>query len=462
MSAVPLAAKIQVAMATDAQGNALNQSRVTVRFSENINLVDPTAFRMFGYRILTETGTGNAQAKTTINITSVVAGADGNKIVITTDRRIRKNAHLTIFDGGVTNASDSTSIGRQDVLIPKGLNKERFTLACRAFTPTQLKFFDPALFPGAAALNTTPTEPSTNTVTTQLTAYLDKEVASGFITAAQKTAALAVYNDATVTSEVPAPNMRAALASLTGTIADGAIAQFTTNANVTGKPFTVIDFSTEVSSSAVIAETTGNVVTKRIRTLFKTSYKGENFLALAPFLAHEAVHQDVVGADPTLPDSIHEEEFANAIETYVWAQELTQDPTPASAHTELSTHLNADLLAMLNSGLALFPRVGTHTGPINGGNAMPHSSPNIQGTTPFLSFEDYVTRQYQARNFSNTDTPANPYALQVSNNITGRSDSATFTFSQSRIDFFDNSQQVIGDRNAVALAHDLRLGITKS
>ena len=88
--AVPIANKIKVAMSTDNSGNAFNESVVTVKFSENINLVDPSKFRLFGYRILTETGAGTAKAKTTINIKSVVAGADGNKLVITTDRRIRK------------------------------------------------------------------------------------------------------------------------------------------------------------------------------------------------------------------------------------------------------------------------------------------------------------------------------------------------------------------------------------
>ena len=314
---------------------------------------------------------------------------------------------------------------------------------------------------GQRALTATPTEPSTNTVTTQLTAYLNAEISAGFITSDQKTAALATYNDATITSEIPAPNMRAALASLTGTIANGAIAQFTTSANVTGKAFTVVDFSTEVSTAAEIAETTGNVTTKRIRTLFKTSFKGESFLTLAPFLAHEALHQDLVGADPTLPDAIPEEEFANSVETYVWAQELVNSPAVAAAHTELSTHLNADLLAMLNSGLALFPRVGEATAPINSGNALPKSSPTAGGTSAFLSFEDYTERTYAARNFSNATTTANPYALQVLNNITLGSATTLATFSQSAIDQMDANQQIISDKNAVALAHVLRLGITK-
>jgi len=116
---------------------------------------------------------------------------------------------------------------------------------------------------------------------------------------------------------------------------------------------------------------------------------------------------------------------------------------------------------MLNSGLALFPRVGEANAPILSGNAMPKSSPNIQGTSAFTSFEDYVTRQYEARSFANTDTPGNPYALDVSNKITSRSDTQVSTFSQARIDLFDSSQQIISDRGAVKLANDLKLGITK-
>jgi hypothetical protein len=461
MSAVPIANKIKVAESTDNSGNPLNQSVITVKFSENINLVDPTGFRMFGYRILTETGTGAAQSKTTIHITSAVAGPDGNKIILTTDRRVRKGAHLVITDGAVTNASDSTSIGAQDVQLPKGLNKERFTLACRAFVPTQFQFFDPALFPAGSTLTATPNEPATNTVTTQLTSYLNAEVSSGFITPAQMTSALATYNDSTITALIPAPNLRAALASLTGTIADGAIAQFTTGANVTGKPFTVVDFSTEVSNAAEIAETTGNPATGRIRTLFKTSFKGESFLTLAPFLAHEAVHQDLVGANPTLQDAIPEEEFANSVETYVWSQELLNSPAIAAAHTELATHLNADVLAMLNSGLALFPRVGENTAPILGGNAMPKSNPTAGGSTPFLSFEDYTTRTYTARNFSNTTTPGNAYSAQLLGNITGGAVTTLATFSQTVINQLDANQQIITDKGAVALAHVLRLGISK-
>ena len=47
------------------------------------------------------------------------------------------------------------------------------------------------------------------------------------------------------------------------------------------------------------------------------------------------------------------------------------------------------------------------------------------------------------------------------NNITPGSNTSLATFSQTAIDKMDAGQQVISDKNAVALAHVLRLGITK-
>ncbi len=460
MSAVPLASKIKVAMLVDGSGNALDSSRVTIQFSEGITLVDPTKLRLFGYGLVTATGTGLAQQKITIKITSAVAGADGNKIVLTTDRRVRKGANFSVADGGITNASDGTSIGAQTALLPKGLNKERFTLACRSFVPTQFQFFDPSLFPSGTALSPTPSVPTESSVTTQLTAYLTAEVADGIITSAQMTQALGVYNSTSITSEFPSPNIRAGLASLVGTFAEGAIDSYTTSDNASGKPFTVVDFSSEVSNAATIAETTGNVVTKRIRTLFKNSYKGENFLALAPILAHEAVRQDMVGADPNLPDGINESEVAVSFETLLWSQELLVTAAPASAHTALSTHLNEDLLSMLNSGLALYPRVGELNAPLLSGNALPKSDPT-DAMGVYTSFENYIRRTYTARGFMDVETPGNAYAQTAINKITGGSLSGTYTFSSSLITALDNSQQIIGDKAAVALAHILRLDISR-
>ena len=123
------------------------------------------------------------------------------------------------------------------------------------------------------------------------------------------------------------------------------------------------------------------------------------------------------------------------------------------------THLNADILAVINSGAALFPRVGERNAPILGGNALPRSNPTAGGSSPFTSFDNFVNRQYAARGFGTGDTPGNPYALAISNNITGRTDSSVFNFSESRITFFDNSQLIISDKGAMRLAASIKVKV---
>lgn len=460
LSAVPLGSKIKVAQLTDTNGNALNSSRITVRFSENITLADASKIRLFGYGLNPLSSNGTAQQKITINTLNVVEGADGNKIVFETDRRVRKGAKLTFYNGFVKNASDNSDTGDLTTELPKGLNKERFTLSARAFRPTDLSLFNQDLFSGAPAVTPTPNVPSEASVLADLTAFFNDKIAQGLLTSEQKTTALNQFNDVNNQSLVPAPNIRAGIVALVGTVAETAIDDLLGTDNVTGKKYTIIDFSTDVTGSATIAETKANPTTGRLRTLFKTTYRGEPFQVLSAMMAHEAVHQDIPDTvSPDLPDSINEEIFANTVETIVWAQHLMVDDSVASAGTQLVTERNASLLAMLNSGLALFPRVGLTDGPILGGNVFFGADPVTGGD--YTSFDNYVRRLYTARNFQDTDTAANRLAREYQNAICARTDTTNFNFTDARNDLFDNSQQIITDREACALAHTLLAQITK-
>jgi len=458
LSAVPIGPKIKVAMLTDVNGAALNSSRLTVKFSESITLADTSKIRLFGYGINPTSGSGTAQQKITINVTSVEAGADGNKVVFTTDRRVRKNAKLTFYSGFVTNTADSTNTGDLLTNLPKGLNKERYTLACRAFEPTNLKYFNKNQYDAATNVTATNTSPSENSVRTALSANFDKKVTAGTIAAADKTAGLALFDDTTNKSTVPNANLRAAIVSLYGTIGETAIPHLLGTSNVTGKRYSVIDFSdSEVSSSALVAETIINPDNSRLRTLIKSSFKGESFLSLSATMAHEAVHQDT-GA--LVVDGISEEMFANTIETMVWAQQLLIDKAPADDHTQLTTSQNALLLAMLNSGKALYPRVGVYDAPLLGGQNVFNGGDAVAGGD-YTSYENYVRRIYAARNFSDIETPAPPLALTMQNEICARTDTNLFNFRTTRTDFFDNSQQIITDKAAVQLAAALKLQVQK-
>ena len=455
LSAVPIGPKIKVAMVTDVDGNPVNSSRLTVKFSENITIADTSKMRIFGYGINPTSGSGVAQQKITINVTTVEAGADGNKVIVTTDRRVRKNAKITFYNGFVKNTADSTDTGDVFTNLPKGLNKERYTLACRAFEPTDLKYFNKTTFAAAPNLKTTPTQPSANSVRAALVTFLGKKVAAGTIDAAESAATLAKFDDATNTAVVPSANLRAAIVSLVGTVGEPAIASLLEGQNATGKKYTVIDFSaTEISNNATVSETILNDATGRLRTLYKSSYQGESFITLSANIAHEALHQD--GAQI---DGQNEEIFANVVETLVYAEQLAIDPTPAKAGTQMATTQNTLLLAMLNSGTALFPRVGVYDAPIIGGQNV--FSGGITPTTggEYTSFENYVRRSYAARSFLDNETPANALALQMQNTICARADANNFNFRKSRLDFFDASQQVITDRLAVRMAAALKLQV---
>jgi len=442
-----LDSKIKVAMLTGDDGTGIASSRVTVRFATNITLLDPTKFRMFGFK--TDTTSPNlAQKKQTINITNVDVGADGNKLVFTTDRRVRKGAQLIAYAGAIADGASAPTTTDLIAKLPKGLNKERFTLASRSFVATNLAFFNNSIFSSAPAVTATPTSPSSGTVTTNLNAYLDAKVNAGTLTTAQRTTALARFNDATTTSIVPNANLRAAMASLVGTVGEPAIEVMLTSANPTNQPFTVVDFSSEVSGGAVVAETKVSATTGRLRTLFKTSLQGEPFQVLATFLAHEALHTDN-------PNSQNEEIFANYVQTSVWAQNVLAQPSIVGAGTQLVTENNLLLMAALNSGDALYPRSRVKNAPLIGGqNVFPNA--NVPSTT-YTSYQDYVRKIYQARNFGGGNTNAPPVATTYSNLITGRADTGTFTFSTARFDTFDNSQQILSDRASVQLAGALRL-----
>lgn len=455
LSAIPLENKIIVGMITDEQGRHVNSSRITVRFSENITLADPTKFRMFGYAANPVASSPTAQQKITINLLNVREGSDGNKVTFETDRRVRKGARLFMYDGAIQNASDGSNIGEQLVLLPKGLNKERFTLASRVFRPTDLSYFNSSTFADAPPVTAASTPPSGSAVAEELSDFLDARIALGQITEAQKQEAVGRFNDPVTAQLVPAANLRAAIVSLVGTVGEAAIPSLLDGQNDTGQRYTVIDFSSEVSNSAPVAETKVNNQ-GRLRTLIKPSFAGEPFQALGAVMAHEALHQDALNSQV-------EEVFTNVVETLVYAQQVLIDPSIAAAGTRLVTDLNASLLAMLNSGSALYPRVGALGAPLMGGiGSVFHGgvAPADQGGV-YVSFEDYVRRTYAARNFGGGDTPAPTLARQMQNAITGRSDGSNFNFSQQRIELFDDSQQVITDRSAVALARILKLQIVR-
>ena len=183
--------------------------------------------------------------------------------------------------------------------------------------------------------------------------------------------------------------------------------------------------------------------------MFKTSYAGEPFQALSAKLAHEGVHQDK-------DDNQNEEIAANTIETMVYAQQLEVDPSIANNGTTLIKADNEKLLAILDSGKALFPRVGIQQGAIMNNTAGVFAGTSVSGGA-YVSFEDYIRRGYDARGFGNFNSNGNATLDAIVKNMTLLV--KTNTFNATLISDIDANQQIITDKSAITLAGILKLTV---
>ncbi|HEX8524715.1 MAG TPA: hypothetical protein VF669_20850, partial [Tepidisphaeraceae bacterium] len=184
---------------------------------------------------------------------------------------------------------------------------------------------------------------------------------------------------------------------------------------------------------------------------------GEDFRAASAFLAHEALHTDTSNA-------LYEEEFANVAEIMVYAQQALVDKTFLSGQTALVNRENERLYAMLESGRAIFPYVGLLQGAIR--NSTPSgvflggiSNPS-DGKGRYISFSNFVEREYQLRGSPANPTPGNAILNQYYANMKGTAAPAGLQFSQSLIQDIDGFQQIIGTKQAITLAGALRLGLS--
>lgn len=440
---VIIASKIKVKNLFDDQGLSLNQSQLTIRFSSNVTLADPTKVRMIGYVV---NPVGGAQRKVTVKLSEITHDATNTPNIITfkTDSLSPKTGRIIIDPGGVKDPNGDDIV--QNVQPPKGQNKERFTLARRAFRPTDLSLFPKFVDAGGNNGSVANTDVPEATVTGNFTSFMRRKRDAGLITEAQRQQAVDLYNDATVQSIIPNANLRAALASLVGTVGEPAINSIINGDNSTGKPWTIVDFSAEARPGAVVAESLINPTSGRVRMLFKQEYRGEPFQALAGYLAHETMH-----IEPNMSAGQQEEICTNIVENLVYAHHVLGFRGWIFSQTQLTQQGNAELLAMLNSGSKVFLRVGVSGAPL----LNPDGKVFWNGTTNDSSFDGFVRRQYQERNFGDFNTDGNAIWQAMYQLITGRTEEANYN--RTTISRIDESQQIITDKRAITLAGYLGL-----
>jgi hypothetical protein len=428
-------------------GISLNQSLITIPFSEAVTLADVDKIRIRGYALNL---TGGGQVKKVVNIVPAsfrVVDGDHRYIQFRTDRLMRKGGKIYFDAGSLKNEANGQNIPVQTIQSPKGQNKERFTLANRAFKPTDLAYVSKSVYSSAPVATTANGTVSQGVALANLTTLLDKKVAAGQITAAQKTSALTRFNSSAANTIIPDHNLRAALCSLVGTIAEPAIAVIIDGKNLSNKPYLKVEFGTP-RASAIIADT-DVTLTGKLRIRVRPEFSGENIGALSAILAHESLHQDE-------DNGLYEEVISTTIETTVYAQQVDIDNTIAANHTALVVDQNTKLLALLNSGRRLFPTIGEQEAP----NLNATQGVFRDGTVPaggaYVSYEDYLKRAYSDRGAVDRNSLGND-TLRVYTNAFNPSITDS-RFQQTVIDQLDvNLYPVITNPMAIRLAKALKL-----
>jgi hypothetical protein len=413
--------------------------------------------RLFGYALNTLSNSLTAQRKVTVHVVSAqvlnvdVTGdgvADRQLIEITTDRLMRKGGQIWFYPGAYTDDNGDTNVEHRTFAV-KGLTKERFTMASRAFMPTNFNRFTNDIFANSGSPSGLSTPVPEDTVTTTLNAFLQKKVDAGTITQAKKDEAMATYNSSAAKARVGDANLRAAIVSLTGTFAEAAIANFF------GPNYLVIAFLDPGDPAVEVAKTTARETDGRLRTIFRPEYQGEPFQVLSAWVAHEALHQDN-------DFKLQEEVVAVTVGTFVNMQQAQTDPGYLRVGTKLINKENEKILAFLNSGRAIFPFPGVKVAPMLkkeqgvfiGGKAA------ADGGGVYTSYEDYIRRLYIARGSVAGNTAGNAVLNDYYAKLAGKTPAANMQFSDTILTDIDAMNTVIGPREAVRIANALRLTLS--
>lgn len=435
----------------------VSRTVLTVPFTGDIATIDQSKMRLFGYALNTLSNSLTAQRKVTVNVVDArvietdVTGdgvADRQLLEITTDRLMRKGGQIWFYPGAYTDEQGNTNVEHRTFAV-KGQTKERFTMASRAFIPTNFNRFTSDHFAQSATPTPLSTELAEATVTASLDSFLGKKVTTGAITQAQKDAAMTTYNSAAAKARISNHNLRAAVLSLTGTFAEAAISNFL------GPNYLVVAFLDPQDASVEVAKTTARAEDGRLRTIFRPEYQGEPFQVLSAWVAHEALHQDN-------DFKLQEELIGVTVGTFVNLQQAQTDPGYLRAGSKLVNKENEKILAFLNSGRTLFPFPGVKTAPMLkkdqgvfiGGKAA------ADGNGVYTSYENYIRRLYVARGSVSGNTAGNAVLNDYYARLTGKTPSANMQFSDQVMTDIDAINTVIGPREAVRVANALRLGLS--
>jgi hypothetical protein len=255
-------------------------------------------------------------------------------------------------------------------------------LLARPLAPTDLGLLQNHIYPGGGPMTPAPGNgPSEAQASGMLDAYEKVEFPND---AAKRAQAMAVFNDATAKSKIPSPSLRAALAALTGTIAESAIGYVLHHTEPsTAQTVSSVRFGSTPNTHA-IAMFIGHEI------IFNQRYKGENPFTFVRIMAHEPLH----GGEATSSNSNYEEAVNSSLDDLVYLKQIAHHPGVARLGTELARVNNINGMWRLNGGLG--SRLGLFSTNVN--------RPIFPGSPT-----DHSTSWWEdADNGDTTTTPGNP------------------------------------------------------
>jgi hypothetical protein len=273
---------------------------------------------------------------------------------------------------------------------------------------------------------------------------------------------LAVFANPTARLKIPDPTLRAALASLTGTLGEPAIAYLLYQAPVAAVHFGTVVFPGEsipqdVPASAM--QEPGGVY----EIVFDGRHRFDPFGDFAALLFHEALHVESPIPDSS-PDAkpngvgLPEEATAVALETIVYMQTLQTDPTLALLPDELTRGNNHLALVRLNSGTIGTDRLNIF---------LPGSDVNIDplAAEPLTEFYEFYARS----NFGGPgdaewrayETRGNRLLAAVLRALAepGHTSPKRPDFDRATLDFIDQNLAVLSPADLVTVACTLKLDL---
>lgn len=317
-------------------GLAMLRSTVTVRFDRPFELAPSRVPLASHFEFEVPQAAGGTK-----RVFVASAERESRAIVLKVDTIIPDGATLKV----ARRAFDATATGEMEVTVEGDLNPTLVLLAS-----AELQVSDPSFYDSAVEADLGEDDRDAAAQRKALEFHLNQRQVDP-----QTFADALLTYDAIPADIVTSPKLRAALAALTGTFAEPAIASLLTGENCTDMPAGRIAFETPPGDAELIARVTYLGSGARVISVNPFA-EGERIEHLMPILAHEAVHCDGL-------DGRAEELAATAFDGLLYLNLVAADPELARAKTRVARELNIDAVALINSGGRLPESIGVLPSP---------------------------------------------------------------------------------------------------